>query len=60
MHSLLYRALAGIVMLVSFYFAVQLSQSGFKAIQDFRQLERIVPSPIIGVLTGKKNSISIS
>jgi hypothetical protein len=53
MHSLLYRAVAGIVMVVSFYFAIQLSQSGFKTIQDFRQLERIVPSPILGVLSGE-------
>ena len=53
MHSLLYRALAGVVMLVSFYFAIQLSQSGFNAIQDFKQLERIVPSTILGILPGE-------
>ena len=53
MHSLLYRILAGVVMLVSFYCATYFSEAGFKAIQEFKQLERIVPSSIIGLMSGE-------
>lgn len=53
MHSFFLRLLAAIIMLISLFFGIFLSQSGFQHIQEFKQLERIVPSSISGVLEGE-------
>ena len=52
MHAWLYRILAGAAACVCFYFSAYLGQSGFDSTRQVKQLERIVPSSIIGVLPG--------
>jgi hypothetical protein len=53
MHPIYLRVLACLIMVVSLYFGLTFSQSGFGNIQEFKQLERIVPSDISGVLPGE-------
>ena len=53
MHSFYLRLFAGIICVVALVFGIKLSQQGFQDIQDFKQLERIVPSAIIGALPGE-------
>lgn len=53
MHSFYLRLFASIVCVLALVFGVKLSQQGFQNIQDFKQLERIVPSSILGALPGE-------
>lgn len=53
MHSFYLRLFSGIVCVLALVVGIKLSQHGFQDIQDFKQLERIVPSPLLGVLPGE-------
>ena len=52
MHPMYLRLLASFIMLVSVFFGLRFSQEGFNHIQEFKQLERIVPTSILGSLNG--------
>lgn len=53
MHSFYLRLFASIICVVALVFGIKLSQQGFQDIQDFKQLERIVPTSILGALPGE-------
>jgi len=60
MHPIYLRILAMLVMAVSLYFGIQFSQDGFRHIQEFKQLERIVPSKILGLLEGESQTSGLA
>jgi len=56
MHPIYLRILAMLVMAGSLFFGIQFSQEGFRHIQEFKQLERIAPSKILGLLEGESQT----
>jgi hypothetical protein len=60
MHPIYLRILAILVMAVSLFFGIQFSHDGFKNIQEFKQLERIVPSKILGLLEGASQTSGLA
>jgi hypothetical protein len=53
MHSFYLRLFSGVFCIVALVFGLKLSQQGFENIQDFKQLERIAPTAILGALPGE-------
>lgn len=53
MHSVYLRLFSGLVCLLTLVFGIKFSQIGFQDIQDFKQLERIVPTSLLGALPGE-------
>ena len=53
MHSFYLRLSSGLVCVLALVFGFKFSQQGFQDIQDFKQLERIVPSSLLGALPGE-------
>ncbi len=53
MHVFYLRLLAVLISLIAAFAGIHFSQQGFRAIQDFKQLERIIPSSILGAVEGE-------
>lgn len=53
MHSFYLRLFVFVIAVVSAVFGVKFSQSGFDHIDSFKQLERLIPTTLIGVLEGE-------